>query len=135
MDFEDQRKRKDGQVLGPCQGTKKAKEHERDVDTNCIRRTWNRHQRFAKVPGRTNRDHPNSSIDVTGENTEKSPTQNMSWRIRRTNSSGILKYKRITKSGPDDHVTLRPSTPHTLHPLLPFHFLRPAGDQLVVRGG
>ena len=33
-------------------------------------------------------------------------------------------------------VTLRPIAPTRIHPLFePFHFLRPAGDQLVVRGG
>ena len=37
----DKRKRKDKQILGPCQRDEKTVEHEGDGDTNCSRRTGN----------------------------------------------------------------------------------------------
>ena len=57
-----QRKQKEIQVVGPCQRTKKAVEHQGDGDTSCIWRAWNGTQRLGKGFGRvgkwtTNRDH------------------------------------------------------------------------------
>ena len=49
--METQRKRKERQVLGACQKTKKALEHEGNRDTNCNWRTWNGLQRLGKVKG------------------------------------------------------------------------------------
>ena len=53
-------------------------EHEGDCDTNCNWYTRNNPQRIGKGSGkhgnkRTSREHPNSSIIKTGQNTEKSP--------------------------------------------------------------
>ena len=38
---ENQRKRKERQIPGPCLRTKKAEEHKDDGDTNCNWRAWN----------------------------------------------------------------------------------------------
>ena len=83
MDFaggpqsENQRKRKERQVLGSCWRTKKAMDQEVHGDTNCDWRTWNDPQKLGKRIGRdgnqkTNRDHANCCIKI-GQNTEKSP--------------------------------------------------------------
>ena len=50
--IKNQRKRKERQVLGPCERTKKALEHEDDGVTNCYWHTWNGSQRLGKGTGR-----------------------------------------------------------------------------------
>ena len=42
-------KRQERQVLGSCQGIKKAAEHGNNGDINCNWRTWKGHQRFRNV--------------------------------------------------------------------------------------
>ena len=75
---ENQRKRKERQVLRPCQRTKKVIEHESDGDTNCNWYTRNDSYRLGKEAERfrtqkTSGDHPNYHIIKIGRNTEKSP--------------------------------------------------------------
>ena len=58
--------------------------HEGDDDTNCSGCTWNDPQKLRKEAGRvrnrrTNRNHPNNSIVLIGQNTEKSPGD--LWRL------------------------------------------------------
>ena len=69
---------KERQLLGPCQKTKKAVEHESNDDTNYNWRAWNGSQRLQKGTGRvgnwqTNRDYPNYSSVKIRQNTEKCP--------------------------------------------------------------
>ena len=75
---ENQRERKEIQVLGLCQGTKKAVEHEGDGDTKCNWCSWNGPQKLGDYFGRvgnqgTNRDYPDYSIVEIGQNTENGP--------------------------------------------------------------
>ena len=76
---QNQRKRKERQVLEPCKRTKKAIGHEDDGDTNsntrpknCPKRLGKRNKRVRNQ--RTNRDHPNYSIVEIGQNTEECPS-------------------------------------------------------------
>ena len=71
-------KRKERQVVGLSQSTKKVVEHEGDGDTNCNWRTWNSLPKLGKEAGRdgnqrTDRDHLNYSTVEIGQNTVKSP--------------------------------------------------------------
>ena len=61
---ETERKRKDWQILGPCQRTKNVVEREGNDDTKCS--CWDGLQRFGKKTEeienqKKNRDHPNPS--------------------------------------------------------------------------
>ena len=68
--------KKIAKILGPCQRTKKAEEHEGDGDTNFSWCAWNGHQMLEKRTGisriqRKNGDHPDYGIVKIDKNTEK----------------------------------------------------------------
>ena len=72
------RKPKNRQILGPCQRTKKAMEHESDSHTNCSWCNWNGPQRIEKGiqtirNQRKNRDDSDYGIIEISQNTEKRP--------------------------------------------------------------
>ena len=74
---ENQRKRNERQILGPCRRTKKAMEHEDDGRTNCNWCTWNNPPRINKGTRklgnkRTSGDQQYYSIVKIDQSTEKS---------------------------------------------------------------
>ena len=76
--IENQRKRKERQVLRPCKRTKTVMEHGGDGDTDCIWCTWNDPQLLGNEAGRvgnrwTSRDYPIHCIAKNVQDTEKSP--------------------------------------------------------------
>ena len=85
---ETQRKRKERQVLGSCQRTKKVMEQESDDNTSynwCSRNDCQRLGKKTWIVGnqRTSRDRPNYSITKISQNTEKSP-RNLSLAVTQT---------------------------------------------------
>ena len=83
------RKRKDKQILGSCQRTKKAVKHKSDSDTNCICSTWNDSNMLGKrkrrnVDERNNRDHLNFHVVENDQNTETSPGDRRRLVVTRT---------------------------------------------------
>ena len=68
---ENQRKRKEEQVIESCLWTKKAVEHKGDGGANGFQRLWKETEKVGNQW--KNQDHPNNSITEIDQNTEKSP--------------------------------------------------------------
>ena len=71
---ENQRKRNERQVLGPCLRTKKAMEHENEGEIKCIWLACDSHKILGKGTGsvgnrRVNRDHPEHNFVKIVQNT------------------------------------------------------------------